>query len=117
MNLTAKQIALFGQVRVNVLSIGSNLVSYTTLLELYKSGWWITERFGTNIMIVRQRAKYKDGFSCLIKRIAPGPDVNLDALDEQIKIIADRQYEKYKYRLDENRVKYRHLKKVNIYEN
>jgi hypothetical protein len=117
MNLTAKQIALFGQVRVNVLSIGSNLVSYTTLLELYKSGWWITERFGTNIMIVRQRAKYKDGFSCLIKRIVPDPDVNLDALDEQIKIIADRQYEKYKYRLDENRVKYRHLKKVNIYEN
>lgn len=117
MELSAKQIALFGQVRVNILSIDSNLVSYVTLLELYKQGWWVTERFGTNIMIVKPRAKSKDGFSCLIKRIVPNPDVNLYALDAEIKIIADRQYEKYKHRLDENRIKYKHLKKVNINEN
>lgn len=105
MALSVTQIALFGQVRVNVLPVDSNLVSYVTLLDLYKNGWWATERFGTLIALVKPRAYEKDGFSCLIKRIVT--DVNLDALDREIKIIADAKYEKYKSRLDENRRKCR----------
>ena len=113
MDLSAKQIALFGQVRVNMMAVDSNLVSYTTLLEIYRAGWWATERFGTLITIVKPRSRDKDGFSCLVKRIVT--DVNLDSLDEQIKLIADRKYERYKYRLEENRRKLR-LKKWKINE-
>ena len=95
MLLSQKQIALFGQVKVIVFSqSGSRFVKYRTLLEIYKAGWWATERFGTIITLVKKRKYAKDGFSCVCKRIVT--DVNLDALDVQIHLIADRQYEKYK---------------------
>lgn len=103
MALSAKQIALFGRVRVNMLPVDSNLVSYVTLFDLYKNGWWATERFGTLITLVKPRTHLKDGFSCVVKRIVT--DVNLDALDEEIKVIADRKYEKYKLYLESKRRK------------
>ena len=68
MKLSAKQIALFGQVRVDLNQIDSKIAQYTTLYELYQAGWWVTERFGTIITIVRPRHQLKDGFSCIIKR-------------------------------------------------
>ena len=101
MKLSAKQIALFGQVRVDLNAVDSKISLYTTLLELYKSGWWVTERFGTIITLVKQRHAIKDGFSCLNRRIKT--TINLDSLDIETKQIADRQYEKYKNYLEEKR--------------
>lgn len=97
MGLSAKQIALFGQVKVNMVKSNSNLQAYVTLLELYNAGWWITERFGTIITIVKPRFREKDGFSCVAKRIIT--DINLDSLDIQWKLIADKKYQIYKHRL------------------
>lgn len=37
----------------------------TTLYQVYESGWWITEIFGSNAVLVRPRLRHKDGFgSC-----------------------------------------------------
>lgn len=113
MRLTPKQMALFGQVRVNVLSLDSNCAKYITLLELYKNGWWITHRFGSVITLVKPRCNLKSGFCCMCKKI--DTDINLDSLDTQTKIIADIKYEKYKNYL--NNSKKRDLHKVNINEN
>lgn len=103
MALSARQIALFGQVRVDISNIeqqpNKKLTPYTTLLELYNAGWWVTERFGTLITIVKEKAWEKDGFACLQRRIITS--INYDSLDEEIKKIADRKYEKYKERLIE----------------
>lgn len=114
MKLSAKQIALFGRVRVDLNQIDSKVAQYITLFELYKAGWWVTERFGTIITLVRPRHAIKDGFSCIIKRIMT--DINLDSLDVETKQIADRQYEKYRRYLEENRRKLR-LKQWKINEN
>lgn len=94
MKLTLKHIAIFGQVRVNLNAIDSNLVNYTTLLDLYKNGWWVTERVGTVITIVKPRNNEKDGFCCVCKRI--DTSVSLDTLDLLTKPIAEQQYLKYK---------------------
>lgn len=103
MALSAKQIALFGQVRVDLANLeqkpNQKLTPYTTLLEIYNAGWWVTDRFGTLITIVRPRAYAKDGFACVQRRIRTS--INLDSLDEEIKKIADRKYEKYKEKLTE----------------
>lgn len=114
MKLSAKQIALFGQVRVDLNAVDCKMSLYTTLLELYKNGWWVTERFGTIITLVRPRYAVKDGFSCLNRRIKT--TINLDSLDIETKQIADKQYEKYRKYLEENRRKLR-LKQWKINEN
>lgn len=114
MKLSAKQIALFGQVRVDLNAVDCKISLYTTLLELYKNGWWVTERFGTIITLVRPRHAVKDGFSCLNRRIKT--TINLDSLDIETKQIADKQYEKYRKYLEENRRKLR-LKQWKINEN
>ena len=97
MQLSFKQIAIFGQVKVNLMPKDSKFVRYMTLLDAYKLGWWATERFGTIIFLVRPCIAEKDGFKCVAKRIVT--DVDLDILDEQIKIIADKKFEHYKHRL------------------
>lgn len=111
MALSAKQIAIFGQVRVNIMAFNCTIASYATLLDLYRDGWWVTERFGTLITLVKPRSHDKDGFACVVKRIQTS--INLDSLDEQIKLFADKQYEKYRYRLEEDRTKLR-LKKWKV---
>lgn len=103
MKLSARQIALFGRVRIILNNTeqktNQNLAPYATLLGLYKAGWWVTERFGTLITIVKEKTWKKDGFACIQRRIRT--DINLDSLDEEIKKIADKKYEKYKQRLME----------------
>lgn len=94
MQLTFKHIAIFGQVKVDMSCLDSNLPSYTTLLDLYKDGWWVTDRFGTIITIVKPRKYNKDGFRCLCRRITT--NVNLNTLDLLTKQIADEKYETYK---------------------
>lgn len=107
MALSARQIALFGQVRIDIANIeqipNKHLTPYITLLELYNAGWWATERFGTLVTIVKPRAYSKDGFACLQRRIQTS--INLNSLDEEIKKIADRKYEYYKERLTEKQKK------------
>lgn len=94
MKLTLKHIAIFGQVRVNLNGVDSNLYNYTTLLALYKDGWWVTDRFGTILTLVKPRHDLKDGFCCICRRIVT--DVNLDTLDLLTKPIAEAKYEQYK---------------------
>lgn len=112
MRLTPKQMAIFGQVKVNILSLDSNYAKYITLLELYKNGWWVTHRFGSIITLVKPRSKIQSGFCCICKKI--NTPINLDSLDEQTKLIADIKYEKYKNFL--NNTKKKDLHKVNINE-
>lgn len=94
MNLSYKHIAIFGQVKVDVNSLDANLASYVTLLDLYKDGWWVTDRFGTIITIVKPKRNLKDGFGCVCRRISTS--INLDTLDLLTKQIADVKYEEYK---------------------
>lgn len=94
MQLTFKHIAIFGQVKVDMNAPDCALANYTTLLDLYKAGWWVTDRFGTIITIVKPRAYRKDGFCYLCRRIST--NVNLNTLDLLTKQIADEKYEEYK---------------------
>lgn len=94
MMLSLKQIAIFGQVFVNVNALNSTQQQYITLLELYRKGWWVTERVGTVITLVKPRKRIKDGFCCVCKRISTG--VNLSTLDLLTQKIADAKYEEYK---------------------
>lgn len=94
MNLSFKQIAIFGQVKVDVNALDCALTNYTSLLELYKDGWWVTDRFGTIVTLVKPRKQLKDGFCCVCRRIST--NVNLDTLDILTKQIADVKYEQYK---------------------
>lgn len=94
MKLSYKQIAIFGQVKVDVNALDCALTNYTTLLDLYKQGWWVTDRFGTIITIVRPRNNLKDGFCCVCRRIET--KVNLNTLDLITQQIAEIKYEKYK---------------------
>lgn len=111
MKLSAKQIALFGQVTVELRHIESKISDRITLLELYKQGWWATMITGTLITLVRPKEYAKDGFACVVRRIYT--DVNLDSLDREIKLIADYQYEKYKHKLLEKQV-YNRIKRVKL---
>lgn len=94
MNLSLKHIAIFGQVKVDVNALDCVLTNYTSLLELYKEGWWVTDRFGTIVTLVKPRQHLKDGFCCVCRRIST--NVNLDTLDLLTKQIADVKYEQYK---------------------
>lgn len=94
MKLSFKQMAVLGQVKVNIRPIDCALKDYVSLLDLYKQGYWITQRFGTIIILVKPRANLKDGFSCTCKRIET--TVSFETLDECIEQINDRQYRKYK---------------------
>jgi len=94
MNLSFKHIAIFGQVKVDINALDCNLSNYITLLDLYKNGWWATDRFGTIVTLVKPRSNLKDGFCCVCRRIST--NVNLDTLDMLTKQIADVKYEQYK---------------------
>lgn len=98
MKLSLKHIAIFGQVKVDLNSLDCKLANYTTLLDLYKDGWWVTYRCGSIITIVKPRQQIKDGFCCLCKRIST--NVNLDTLDLLTKPIAEENYQKYKHYLE-----------------
>lgn len=112
MKLSPRQMALFGQVKVNIMSPDCKLAKYITLLQLYNDGWWVTDRFGTIVTIVKPKSNIKHGFCCYNKRIST--TVNLDALDEEIKRIADIKYIRYQNYLER---KIKKVIKVNIYEN
>ena len=116
MQLTFKHIAIFGQVKVDMNAIDCALTNYTTLLDLYKAGWWVTDRFGSIITIVRPRIYKKDGFCCLCRRIST--NVNLNTLDLLTKQIADEKYEEYKNYL-QSKKGYAKIKKTkeNLHEN
>ena len=94
MDLSFKHIAIFGQVKVDVNALDCALTNYRTLLELYQDGWWVTDRYGTIVTLVKPRAHLKDGFCCVCRRIST--NVNLDTLDFLTKQIADVKYEQYK---------------------
>lgn len=87
------------------------LFKYVSLLDLYKQGWWVTERFGSTLTLVKPRAYKKDGFACRVRRFTT--DVSFDTLDEQIKIIADKKYECYKKYLNDQKQKYEWWNDVN----
>lgn len=101
MNLSFKQIAIFGQVKVDISPLESTLPNYRTLLDLYKDDWWVTDRYGTIITLVKPRSKLKDGFCCVCRRIST--NVNLDTLDLLTTQIADAKYEQYKQFLQSKR--------------
>ena len=103
MKLSLKQIAVFGQVNVDLMPIDCKLFKYVTLLELYKSGWWVTERFGTVVTLVKQRSHRKDGFACRCRRISTQVDLNM--LDALTKEIADAKYEIYKKYLNKQKTR------------
>lgn len=94
MKLSYKQIAVFGQVRVDIRPLDSGIKEYVTLLDLYRKGFWVTQRFGTIITIVKPRTYIKDGFACVCRRIQT--NINLDTLDALTEEVAERQYRRYK---------------------
>lgn len=82
-----------------------------TLLELYKDGWFVTERFGSVICICKE--KRSDGFINRFRHFKT--DVNLDTFDTLWRPLADQQFEKHKkYLLDNERKPY--TKRVNTNE-
>ncbi len=97
MKLSLKHIAVFGQVRVNINPLDASVIKYISLLELYKNGWWVTDRTGTIITLVKPRCHLKDGFCCVCRRIST--NINLDTLDLLTKPLAEEKYEQYKYLL------------------
>lgn len=101
MKLSLKQVAIFGRVSVNVQSVDSKAIKCVSLLDLYKLGWWVTDRFGTIVTLVKPKAKLKDGFCCACRRIYT--DVNLNTLDLLTQQYADAQYENYKKYLQSKR--------------
>lgn len=109
MKLTYKQIAVFGQVKVDLYTTTSRLAKYTTLLELYKQGWWVTDRTGAIITLVKPKPMLKYGFCCVCRRISTS--INLDALDEQTKPIAEAKYATYK-KILESKEPYHKLKNI-----
>lgn len=109
MNLSAKQIAVFGQVKVDVRPIGSPFPKLVSLLEFYNRGYWVTSRFGSTITLVKRRKYSKDGFCCIYKKIQT--DINLNTLDALIEPIARQQYLRYKDYLESKKP----LQKSKIY--
>ena len=103
MKLSYRHIAIFGQVKVNLKAIDAQHTTYVTLLEFYQNGWWVTDRFGTIITLVKPRFQAKQGFCCICRRIST--TVNLDTLDLLIKQVADVQYEQYKNMLKSKEIK------------
>ena len=98
MKLNYKQIAVFGQVKVNIKPMGAKSTAYTTLLDLYKDGWWVTDRLGTIITIVKPKPMLKYGFHCLCRHVST--DINLDTLDALTKPYAEIKYLQYKNYLE-----------------
>lgn len=103
MKLSYKQIAVFGQVKVDIKPLGSKVSSYTTLLKLYKDGWWVTDRIGTIITIVKPKPILKYGFHCLCRHIST--TINLDTIDALTKPYAEIKYQQYKDYLNKNIVR------------
>lgn len=103
LKLSLKHIAVFGQVNVDLMPLDCKLKKFTTLLELYKSGWWITERFGTVVTLVKQRSHRKDGFACRCRRIST--QVDLNTLDALTKEIADKKYAIYQKYLNNQKTR------------
>lgn len=102
MKLSLKQVAIFGRVKVNLQTVDSKAIKCITLLDLYNAGWWITDRFGTIVTLVKPKADKKDGFCCVCRRIYT--DVNLNTLDLLTKQYADAQYENYKKYLQSKQI-------------
>ena len=94
MKLSFKQIAVFGQAKVDIRPLDSALHKYVTLLDLYRKGFWVTQRFGTIVTVVKPRAQIKDGFACACRRIET--EINLEILDTLTEEIAEKQYQRYK---------------------
>lgn len=110
--LSQKAIAVFGQVKVQITNTTLSNCQYVDLFSLYKNGWWITERFGTLIYLVKKKTYEKDGFCLIVKRIKT--DVNLDTFDLLWQQIAERKQKQYQHIL-EHKNKYK-KPRVNIYE-
>lgn len=114
MKLSYKHMAIFGRVTVDIQNLDGHFYKTATLLELYKDGWFVTERFGSIISICKGNAR--DGFSNRFRLFRT--DVNLDTFDLLWKPLADQQFEKYHdYLLNNTHKPYTKIKKVNINEN
>ena len=88
--------------------VGKPLKHVTRLLDyptisldmLYENGWWITEIFGTKAIIVRKATKFSKTsptFYCATVHI--NMDQMTPAAEKLIKKIANKQWNKYKYRM------------------
>lgn len=111
MKLSLKHVAIFGRITVDIQDLTGTFYKTATLLELYKDGWFVTERFGSVICICKKKAK--DGFISRCRHFKT--DVNVDTFDLLWKPLAEQQFEKYKkYLLYNERKPY--TKRVNTDE-
>lgn len=92
MKLTLKHVAIFGRIIVDTQGLNGSFYKTATLLELYKDGWFVTERFGTVICMCKK--KVKDGFMSRCRHFKT--DVNINTFDLLWKELAEQQFEKYK---------------------
>lgn len=95
MGLTLKHAAIFGRVIVDIQDNSDNTFYKTQdLYSMYKDGWWVTERFGTRLCMVKKRSNGE-----FMNRFYPfKTEINIDTLDllwQQIRDEKQKQYEKY----------------------
>lgn len=72
------------------------LPTRTTLDQVYKAGWWITEIFGSIAVLVRPKKLAKDGFRLCEKYIYSKIP---KTVQKEIQAIADQKWQHYKKRL------------------
>lgn len=92
MKLSLKHIAIFGRITVDIQDINGTFYKTATLLELYKDGWFVTERFGSVICICKKKAS--DGFVSRCRHFKT--DINLNTFDLLWQPLAEQNFEKYK---------------------
>ena len=107
MGLTLKHAAIFGRIHVDIQDY-SDCSFYKTkdVYTMYKEGWWVTERFGNRLCMVRKRTNGQ-----FMNRFYPfKTDVNLDTLDllwEQIKTEKEKQYHNYLFGKERKKYTYK----------
>lgn len=91
-----KQIAVFGRITVDMQNnINSGGFYKTeTLLNLYKEGWFVTERFGSILSLCKPKANGE--FINRMKLFKLYPEMTFESFDALWKPLAEQKWEKHK---------------------
>ena len=102
MKLSLKQIAVFGRTIVDLQNSNGAFYKTDTLLNLYKDGWFITERFGSVLSLCKTKANGE--FMNRMRLFKLYPDITFESFDALWQPLAEQIWEKYKNCLlcDEN---------------
>lgn len=102
MKLTLKHVAIFGRIIVDTQDLNGSFYKTATLLELYKDGWFITERFGSVLSLCKPKANGE--FMNRMRLFKLYPDMTFESFDALWQPLAEQIWNKHKNCLlcDEN---------------